>query len=133
MGINVTGSNALGDYLISRIDNARVLFGEPTAPSVAALGAASSPDAGKATLPTHAQLAREQAAANLANAQTLFGTPQAAPDSAVSPSALPPNSGQTAHQVLMAGIESSVIAQQFSNTATLFSSLGLGAQVNTSV
>ncbi len=126
MGLNVAGTNAIGDDLVSQIQNTRVLFGEAeTAGSGATTTASAS-----SQLPTHAQLSQELAAAQLANTQTLFGSSQTTAAASATDS-LPTVAGQTPQEVEQVSIQSSLIAQQFANTSTLFGSLGLGENVNT--
>jgi hypothetical protein len=76
-------------------------------------------------------LAQDLAAARLANTQTLFGITPTSVDSSQA-GALPTVAGQTPQQVEQVAIQSSLIAHQFANTSTLFSSIGLGANVNNS-
>lgn len=144
MSYNVAGTTALGDYLVSQIQNTRLLFGEsPTTgvpagaltasapvtggaaptPATGASGSAASPPA------TPTSLAQDLAAARLANTQTLFGITPTAGDSPQA-GALPTIAGQTPLQIEQVAIQSSLIAQQFTNISTLFSSIGLGGNVN---
>jgi len=116
MAINAAGTKALGDYLVSRIVNARTLMG---------LGAST----GSSQPTTTAQLRDQVRAQKLANTQILFGIPTA--DNA-NANALPPLASQTPQQLATVAVQSSRIALQFSTIATLFGSRGIGSNTNTS-
>jgi hypothetical protein len=137
MSINVAGTNALGGYLISEIANTRTLFGLPpdtsSSPIIAVPGSSPATTATTTTpqTPTRTDLRTDVLAQQVANTETLFGISSTTGDTQ-SPGALPADSNQTAQQVAFAAIQSSNIASHFSNIATLFGSLGLGTNTNTS-
>lgn len=128
MGINVAGTNAIGDYLASEISNARTLMG--AVPQTLPAPPAAAPSGSAATVASQrANFASQVLAQRVANTQALFGIQSA---DAANTSALPPLSTQTPQQLAYVAMQSSNIASQFSNIATLFGSLGLGTTTNTS-
>jgi hypothetical protein len=130
MAINVAGTNALGDFLVSKIVNARILMGmepQPGSPPPVWAPSSGAPPTFAAATPT--ELQAQVSAQKLANAQMLFGIASASSDD--SAGSLPPIAGETPQQLSVVAIKSSIIEQEFSNIATLFGSLGLGTNTNT--
>lgn len=116
MAINVAGTNAIGDYLVSKIRNIRTLVGAaPPAAPAAQAAATSGVPASPAT--KRAELLAQVNAQNVANTQTLFGIRSANDQSA---GGLPPLASQTPQQLAFVAIQSANIAAKFSNIATLF-------------
>jgi len=127
VAINVAGTNALGDYLVSEILNTRILMGEaPQATSPPLVPAPSDTTPVTPNSPTRTDLRADVLAQDVANTQTLFGI-QSTTGSA---GALPAIPGETPQQLATVALESSNIASQFSNIETLFGSLGLGTNTN---
>jgi len=127
MAINVAGTNALGDYLVSEIVNARTLIAGATSTAGSTPAAlALQPPPQILTPLSKSQLSDQVRAQELANTQILFGLPSTAD---ASTSALPPIPGQTAQQLMNVSVQSSRIALQFSTIATLFGP-ALGANTN---
>jgi hypothetical protein len=128
MAINLAGTAALGDYLVSRIANARTLMGlgNPGSGSPM-LESAVSATAMPHKAMTATQLQDQVRAQRLANTQILFGVPTTAD---VNANALPPIAAQTPQQLVTVAVESSRIALQFATIATLFGSNRIGAHTN---
>jgi len=129
IAINVAGTNALGDYLVSKITNIRTLMGIAPQANLAPVAAAPpGSTSGTAAAPAKTDFAADARAQRVANMQTLFGMQST---SAGSAGLLPPLASETPQQSAFVAIKESVIASEFSNTATLFGSLGLGGNTNT--
>jgi hypothetical protein len=128
MAINVAGTNALGDYLVSEIANVRTLMGlAPQANPAPVTAAPPDSTSGIPAAPAKTDYAADALAQQVANTQTLFGI-QSTSDSGAN---LPPLASETPQQIAFVAIQESYIASEFSNTATLFGSLGLGTNTNT--
>jgi hypothetical protein len=131
MAINVAGTNALGDYLVSEIANVRTLMGMPTTSSSApSLGSSAVPATAapqKALTPT--QLRDDVRAQALLNTQILFGLPTATNNADAG--ALPAIAGQTPQQLREVSVQSSRIALEFATIATLFGPRGIGGNTDT--
>lgn len=131
MDINVAGTQAVGDFLASQIQNTRILMGEipdpmttPTVPPVASTSTAAG------SVPSGTQLRQEVEAARAANTQVLFGiTPSTPtlPDAAFVPAV----AAQTPVQLAATGNEADLVAQKQQTASTLLNSLGIGAKFNT--
>jgi hypothetical protein len=131
MAINVAGTNALGDYLVSEIVNTRTLMGlAPQANSLPAASASATAGSTPGTpgAPTRTDMQAQVLAQETANAQTLFGVPSTSQGGS---DPLPPIAGQTPLQIANVAIQSSNLESEFANIATLFGSLGLGANTDT--
>jgi hypothetical protein len=124
MNINVAGTNAIADYLLSEIRNVRTLMGTPQGSALPVVPTPSGSTPGSSKPPTAADLQAQVRDQNLANTQTLFGIQNTTTDAG----SLPPIAGETAQQLAFVAIQSSNIASEFTNIATLF---GLGTNTNT--
>jgi hypothetical protein len=140
MAINAAGTNALGDYLVSKLANVRTLMGvtdqlgliplNSTPAGSTSSGATSTSGATSSSkLPTPTQLQAQVRAQNLANMQILFAMPGATDSNA---NVLPNIEGETSQQIANVSIQSSRSALEFSTIATLFGSGGIGRNTNTS-
>ncbi len=121
MAINVAGTNALGDYLVSQITNTRTLIDGATAdasssPFGAALAAeTATPQQPLSTTALHAQVSAD----NLANTQMLVG--QSGTSDAETLATIPGESS----------LEAAQLASQFSTATTLLGSNAIGTNTNT--
>jgi hypothetical protein len=124
MAINVAGTNAIANYLVGQIQNTQILFGE-AAPTFGP--SAATPAPGTALTPS--QLAQQVASAKLSNTDALFGLPAQSTDPLQS-ALLASFDGASAQVISPATLPAAAEAQSAATTATLFGSLGYGANVD---